>query len=156
LLVACGHHTGNVNGDGDANGGGPPPIGTKPLSQDCITKCGKLTPPGCDCFGCCTICDPVTDNCYDILINPANSMGCGPTTLGDPSKCLTCVKNTQCGNSQCGGTTCILCPGQDPSTLPASCNGTTTCPIGQVLCGSDGSCPEGAYCATGCCAAVIL
>ncbi len=134
----------------------PPPIGTMPLSDTCIKTCGKLTPPGCDCFGCCTICDPVNHDCHDILINPADSMGCGPTTLGDPAKCLACVKNTQCGSSQCGGQTCILCPGQDPSTLPTSCNGATMCPIGQQSCAADGACSEGAYCSSGCCIGVIL
>lgn len=139
----------------------PPPIGTGTVTQSCINRCGKLAPPGCDCFGCCTICDPNSPagsppNCHDIIINPQTSPECGPTTLGDPNKCLRCTKNPQCGNPQCGGQTCILCPGQDPDTLPSNCNGMTTCPAGQVVCGMDGACPEGAYCSSGCCIAVIL
>jgi hypothetical protein len=134
----------------------PPPIGTTPLAPDCVEKCARLTPPGCDCFGCCTICDPVSHACQDILINPADSMGCGPTTLGDPTKCLRCVKSTQCGSGQCGGQTCILCPGQDPTTLPPGCNGMTTCPNDQQTCTSDSGCPPDNYCSSGCCIGVIV
>lgn len=134
----------------------PPPLGKTALPQKCIDVCGKLTPPGCDCFGCCTVCDPVSNNCYDIDINPASSMGCGPDTIGDPTKCLRCTKNTQCGTSQCGGGTCILCPGQDPSDLPAGCNGTNACPDNEQTCTNDSACPEGTYCANGCCIGVIF
>jgi len=137
----------------------PPPIGTKPLSQMCIDVCGKLTPPGCDCFGCCTICDPVTNKCYDIDINPADSTTCTPDAIGDPAKCLRCTKNTQCGTTQCNGsdpTSCVLCPGQDPSDLPPSCNGTAACPSGEQTCTNDSSCPTQTYCSNGCCIGVIL
>lgn len=134
----------------------PPPIGTKPLSQQCIDVCGKLTPPGCDCFGCCTICDPASNQCSDIIINPTTSPNCGPTTINDPTKCLSCTKSTTCGTSQCGGTSCILCPGQDPSDLPASCNGSTMCPNGEPTCTSDSMCGDGTYCSSGCCIGVIL
>jgi hypothetical protein len=132
----------------------PPPIGTKPLSQMCLDVCGKLAPPGCDCFGCCTICD--TAGCYDIDINPAVSPNCTSTTLADPTKCMRCTKVTTCGNPTCGMESCILCPGQDPSTLPPSCGGTTTCPTGTTACNSDGTCPDQLYCSNGCCIGVIL
>jgi hypothetical protein len=133
----------------------PPPIGTGEVSQRCIDRCGKLTPPGCDCFGCCTICDPASNNCFDILINPLDSVGCDSTNLSDPTKCLRCTKNTACGPSQCGGETCVLCPGQDPEDLPMTCNGTK-CPDGATVCTSDSGCPEQSYCAGGCCVDVIL
>jgi hypothetical protein len=133
----------------------PPPIGTQALPASCIEKCGKLTPPGCDCFGCCTICNPDTNECKDIILNPVDSMGCTLTTLGDPTKCLACEKNAQCGNSTCGGDTCVLCPGQDPSDLPPSCGGATECPIGTIACTDDGMCGDLAYCANGCCIGVI-
>jgi hypothetical protein len=132
----------------------PPPIGTKPLSQMCIDVCGKLTPPGCDCFGCCTICN--STGCYDIDINPAVSPNCTTDTLADPTICKQCIQVTTCGNTTCGDTSCILCPGQDPSTLPASCGGMTTCPTGTTACSSDGTCGEGLYCSNGCCIGVIL
>jgi len=133
----------------------PPPIGTKPLSPMCIDVCGKLTPPGCDCFGCCTICDPATNQCSDIIINPTTSTECGPTTINDPTKCKTCTKVPSCGNSTCGDTSCILCPGQDPNDLPASCN-MTVCPTGQTTCTDSAMCGIGTYCSAGCCIGVIL
>jgi hypothetical protein len=133
----------------------PPPIGTKPLSQQCIDVCGKLTPPGCDCFGCCTVCDPASNACSDIIINPTTSPNCGPSTVNDPD-CKTCTKVPSCGNSTCGGMSCILCPGQDPSDLPASCMGSTMCPSGEATCTSDSMCGDGTYCAAGCCIGVIL
>jgi hypothetical protein len=134
----------------------PPPIGTGTLSQKCIDTCGKLAPPGCDCFGCCTICDPANPGmCYDIDINPAVSPGCTAATLSDPNTCKTCVKNTQCGNGECGGTSCILCPGQDPGSLDPGCNGAM-CPVGQQTCDvNNPSCPSGEYCSNGCCIGTI-
>src|SRR5262249_1555053 len=89
----------------------PPPIRTKPLSQLSIDVCGKLTPPGCDCFGCCKICD--TTGCYTVETNPNTSPDCTGATLSDPTKCKPCMQVTSCGNTDCGGQTCILCPGQD-------------------------------------------
>jgi hypothetical protein len=129
----------------------PPPLGKTPLSQQCIDTCGKLAPPGCDRFGCCTICIPNTtpSQCYDVVINPVVS-GCTPDALSDPNKCLRCTKNTQCGNAPCGGMTCILCPGQDPGDLPPSCNGSPMCPTGQQAC-TNGACAPGNYCSNGCC-----
>ena len=133
----------------------PPPIGTATLSQKCIDTCGKLTPPGCDCFGCCTLCDPNNPTqCYDIATNPATSPNCTTETLADPTKCVPCTKITSCGNTECGGSTCILCPGQ--TTLPPECSGGQQCPDGQMLCAADGSCPAGTYCSNGCCIGTIL
>lgn len=134
----------------------PPPLGSQPLPQQCTDTCGKLTPAGCDCFGCCTICDPTSGQCYDIAINPADSVGCGPDTLGDPSKCLRCEKIESCGRPQCGGDTCVLCPGQSPSDLPASCNGSQMCPEGSESCTQDDTCGMSAYCSNGCCVGVIF
>jgi len=135
----------------------PPPIGTGQLSQKCIDTCGKLAPPGCDCFGCCTLCDPASNMCYDVIINPVTSPDCTQSTIGDSTKCKTCTKVPSCGNSTCGGSTCILCPGQDPNDLPASCNGSTACPLGTSAC-TNGTCPTGTYCDmdSQCCVGVIL
>lgn len=134
----------------------PPPLGTTPLSPKCIMNCGQLTPPGCDCFGCCTECVPGSNppQCYDISINPSTSPGCNDTNLGDPNICKRCTKTTSCGNTECGGTSCILCPGQDPSTLPPGCN-TQQCPMGTTVCGANDACPTATYCSNGCCIGVI-
>jgi hypothetical protein len=135
----------------------PPPIGNTPLSQNCIDYCGALTPPGCDCFGCCTLCDPVTNICYDIATNPSTSPNCTVDVLSDPTKCLRCTQQTTCGDPDCGGSTCILCPGQDPNDLPAECNGMTTCPVGSQSCAMGQACPSQTYCnaAAGCCVGII-
>ncbi len=137
----------------------PPPLGTKPLSPMCIDYCGALTPPGCDCFGCCTLCDPNNPSqCYDVLTNPNVSPNCTVDTLSDPASCARCVQSGSCGDSDCGGTTCVLCPGQDPSDLPASCGGMTSCPTGLTSCASGAACPGGTYCdaSSKCCVGVIL
>lgn len=136
----------------------PPPIGTQQVSQKCIDHCSKLTPPGCDCFGCCTICDPKTDpiQCYPIIINPVEPTGCTPDTIADPTKCLRCTPSTACGTPTCGGETCILCPGQDPSDLPPTCNNMSKCPVNEQPCTSDGQCPTATYCSNGCCIGTIL
>jgi hypothetical protein len=120
----------------------PPPIGTGTISQTCKDYCGSLTPPGCDCLGCCTICDPAFPNdpskCYDIITNPNVSPNCNETNLADPTACKRCEKLTDCGNTQCSQSDpppppgdpahCALCPGQDPNTLPDDCT-----PVGHVL-----------------------
>jgi hypothetical protein len=142
------------------------PFGNVPVPTKCTMNCGPLTPPGCDCFGCCTVCQVSNDptSCRDIILNPAVSPNCdssnitsngpdGTDNTGD-EPCLRCVKNPNCGSPECGGTSCILCPGQDPSTLDPSCSGQA-CPDGVTQCGTDGSCPMGTYCQTGCCIGII-
>lgn len=131
------------------------PMGSAVVPAKCTMTCGPLTPPGCDCFGCCTLCDPAIPGCADIALNPVTSPGCTTSTLGDPAICKRCTKVPSCGNTQCGGNTCILCPGQDPSTLPAGCNGDAQCAPGQAECGSDATCGAGLYCSAGCCIEVI-
>ncbi len=133
----------------------PPPIGTTPLSQKCIDTCGDLAPPGCDCFGCCTICNDAT--CVDVIINPQTSPNCTPGNLTDPASCMTCTKVQSCGNSTCGGDTCILCPGQTEDDLPPGCNGDTACPAGTQSCANGETCPSQTYChdASKCCVGII-
>jgi hypothetical protein len=131
------------------------PLGSAGVPAKCTMTCGPLTPPGCDCFGCCTLCDPAIPGCADIAVNPVTSPGCTTDKLGDPAICKRCTKVPSCGNTQCGGSTCILCPGQDPSTLPAGCNGDAQCAPGQQECGTDATCGTGFYCAAGCCVEAI-
>jgi hypothetical protein len=132
------------------------PLGSAAVPSKCKSTCGPITPPGCDCFGCCTICDPANPlTCFDIALNPATSPGCTTSTLSDPAICKRCTKVADCGNSACGGQTCVLCPGQDPSTLPSTCGGSQTCPAGHMTCAAGGSCPSDQYCSTGCCIDVI-
>jgi len=120
-----------------------------PQSQQCTDVCGALTPPGCDCFGCCTVCDPVTNNCYDIITNPATAPNCDGSNIADPVACPRCTQNTACG-TPCDPANCILCPGQSPDDLPASCT-DQVCPAGAQVCGTEVGCPTGQFCTNGCC-----
>ncbi len=119
-----------------------------PQNQSCIEKCVPLAPPGCDCFGCCTVCDPATNQCRDILTNPSVAPNCGDANVLDPAACPACVKAADC-QKPCGAEGCILCAGQDPSDLPASCGGTNACPDSQSC--VTASCGTGTYCSNGCC-----
>jgi len=118
-------------------------------SATCIANCGPLTPPGCDCFGCCTICDPVTDVCGDILTNPTTAPECDQDSIGDPTKCPVCTKVEAC-SAPCDAADCILCPGQDPADLPAGCE-MQACPAGTEVCDAETPCPSTDYCSNGCC-----
>lgn len=117
-------------------------------SASCLTNCKPLAPAGCDCFGCCTVCDPSTNQCRDILANGLYP-NCNDATITDTNACPSCVKVAECSNP-CDPANCILCPGQDTSDLPASCGGTNTCAAGQQSCIS-ASCPVDTYCSNGCC-----
>jgi hypothetical protein len=130
------------------------PLGSAVVPPQCAMVCGPLTPPGCDCFGCCKICDPTSNNCYDIAISPAVSPNCTPDKLADPTVCHTCIPTTACGGLGCGDTTCVLCPGQDSSDLDPSCTGAT-CPSGITACPTGTECAAEQYCSNGCCVGVI-
>ncbi|MCA9677925.1 MAG: hypothetical protein H6709_16565 [Kofleriaceae bacterium] len=117
------------------------------VTQGCIDFCEPLAPPGCDCFGCCTICQDGV--CDDIYTSPALAPDCDADTLGDPALCPRCHKVDTCG-SPCGGDTCVLCPGQAPQDLPPTCSGAT-CPDGGTPCASTDQCAAGRFCAAGCC-----
>jgi hypothetical protein len=119
-------------------------------TAQCITDCAPLTPPGCDCFGCCTLCDDA--GCVDVLTNPAVAPNCDADSIHDPAACPPCFKNTECG-TPCDPEMCILCPGQDPSDLPPTCKGAM-CPGGAQEC-STMPCPSGFFCSNGCCITVI-
>jgi hypothetical protein len=119
-------------------------------NSECVEDCGPLTPPGCDCFGCCTVCDEL--GCETIIINPAVAPDCDEDVIHDPELCPRCELNDVCG-TPCDDdpTDCILCPGQDPSELPDTCD-NPECPDGQQSCADDpNSCPAGQYCANNCC-----
>jgi len=141
------------------------PWGTVDVPAKCTMQCGPLAPPGCDCFGCCTVCNE--NGCADIILNPAVSPDCDQASITDPTKCKVCVKTQNCGAEECAydGVSCTPCPGQctdanDPSTcnppLPSSCGGQTACPSGYTECQADGTCPAGTYCSSGCCVGMIL
>jgi hypothetical protein len=128
------------------------------LSQECIDFCQKLTPNGCDCFGCCTV--GAGDDAVDVMIGT----DCSVANLDDEEACPRCVKTTDC-NNDCGE--CELCPGKTVDDLPDSCTpppppdggtydgGTppppNTCNNGEQVCSPDIPCPGELYCSFGCC-----
>jgi hypothetical protein len=133
------------------------PIGDTPVdcafSQACVDECLPLVPAGCDCFGCCTICNDV--DCFDVLANTAVTPDCSAETIGTAA-CPTCQKFEGCTAAPCDAsdTDCILCPGQDPADLPAGCGGANACPGDQTACTPGGSeCTDAQYCQGGCCVA---
>jgi len=124
-------------------------LGTCPPPADCVANCTPITIAGCDCYGCCRMCNAT--GCFDIAISPAVSPECDYDTIADPSKCRTCTRRDDCA-TPCGG--CELCAGQSLADLPASCNGTPTCEPGRARCDVPGDCPAGTWCSNYCCVAV--
>jgi len=127
-------------------------------SQACIDYCLRLTPNGCDCFGCCTVQD-AGGGTVDVLIGGS----CSVSKIDDETACPRCTKTTDC-NNDCGE--CELCPGKTVDDLPDSCQpppppdgGTppppNTCDGGEVVCSADVPCPSGYFCSLGCCIAVV-
>jgi hypothetical protein len=124
----------------------PPTLSCTP-SAECAESCRPLTTPGCDCFGCCTICQG--SECHTIITNPAIAPDCTLDRFDDPTVCPTCTLIEEC-STPCGG--CVLCPGQDPSDLPPDCT-ETECPSGRTVCTTTDDCAADEYCSVGCCVA---
>ncbi len=148
------------------------PFGNVDVPTKCTMNCGPLAPPGCDCFGCCTVCDAM--GCDDIILNPAVSPDCDQTNITSPGAdgvegtaddpCKRCVKTANCGSTECAydGVSCTPCPGQCDANgtcnppLPAACGGTSMCPDGYTACDANGACAAGTYCSSGCCVGILL
>jgi hypothetical protein len=132
------------------------------LSRACVDFCAKLTPNGCDCFGCCTVQLP-NGQTTDILTGSS----CSLEQLGDENACPQCEKTEVCGNP-CGR--CELCPGKALAELPEDCGADTgaggantggagagggptySCDGGEQVCGPGlEGCGIGKYCSLGCC-----
>jgi hypothetical protein len=128
------------------------------VSQMCVEFCAPAAPVGCDCFGCCTICQD--GNCKDILTIPESTddWDCDNLdNLDDPVACPQCFKVTECQSScDTGDDDCILCPGQDPDELPAACDMQNQCPDGRNVCSATVACPFLEYCANGCCIDIVI
>jgi hypothetical protein len=77
-------------------------------STGCLQHCGRITPNGCDCFGCCAVPGAAT------AVRLTET--CTSKDFGDPVKCPPCTQTTTCINT-CEK--CELCIGKD--TLPADC-----------------------------------
>ena len=108
--------------------------------DECVNKCAKLAPNGCDCFGCCNIQLPGGGS-RDVRL----SATCSIADIDDPAKCPPCTMVADCQNP-CDR--CELCIGK--TSIPADCTGGQTCSVGQA-CNDTTPCPTGTYCLTGCC-----
>lgn len=125
-----------------------------PQTQKCIDNCQKLTPNGCDCFGCCA----VTTTSGTKMVRLSST--CSLADINDPTKCAPCTQTPSCLNP-CD--TCELCIGK--TTLPPECaqnappdagsTGGQTCSGGLQVCNDATPCPSGTYCVTGCCITVV-
>lgn len=120
------------------------------VTQECINNCSAITPPGCDCFGCCTVCDDV--GCVDIYTHPLVAPECTQETIHDPTKCPTCTPHPDCGAS-CDDP-CVLCPGQTEDDLPPECM-DNECPNGLSSCNTNADCQQDEFCSNYCCIRVI-
>ncbi len=119
------------------------------LTQDCIDNCQQFVVPGCDCFGCCTVC--AGGQCLDIFIGtPVNFPDCTLENFADPQYCAPCTLNAGCGNP-CDPQNCELCPGMTVDDLPPECNQTSSCGEGVQECTVSTECPAAYYCGVGCC-----
>jgi hypothetical protein len=139
-------------------------------SDTCIKTCQRLTPNGCDCFGCCAV--TANGKSFTVMLVSTCKMG----SLDDPKACPPCTQQTSCVNT-CGK--CEVCVGKpapdegcvltpptgDGGVPPAGDAGAPPagdamppppaegpCPTGVTYCGPGGtSCSGGAVCLTGCC-----
>jgi hypothetical protein len=130
-------------------------------SAACINNCQRITPNGCDCFGCCAV--GVDNQTVTVLLVPT----CKASSFGDPNACPRCTQQTSCVNPCDKCEVCVGKPAPDPScAVPppgttvqpppdAGAGGTpppAPCPPGAVYCGSNpNACSGGTYCLTGCC-----
>jgi hypothetical protein len=135
-----------------------------PATQSAVCKqfCAKLTPNGCDCFGCCAV------NLPDGSVkNVTLSSTCSLADINDPTKCKACTPNAGC-NNPCDR--CELCIGK--TQVPADCGGaaadsgtpsdggsssgggSNTCTDG-IPCNEATPCKDGLYCLTGCCVQTV-
>jgi hypothetical protein len=115
---------------------------------NCHDFCGPLVPNGCDCFGCCEV--PGVSGGY-VWFGSLADNGTDTCTLADaadPTKCHPCEPVPGCLNT-CE--TCELCIAK--SDVPPACAEAAQCEPGRTPCGlpSQGCCPSGSYCVTGCC-----
>jgi hypothetical protein len=108
-------------------------------SKDCVSFCLPYVPPGCDCFGCCTV---HTDNGdVDIFLNSGDEC-----SLDNLDGCETCTKSDDCVN-ECEPELCEPCFGEEE--LPEGCD-EPACEFGDA-CEATADCPTNYYCVFDCC-----
>ena len=113
-------------------------------SEDCIMFCEQFVPPGCDCFGCCTVCDDA-GMCTDIFLNS------GPDcALDNLDACESCTSQIDDCGTPCVPEECQICFGE---TEPPEGCGDNMCPMDLQPCDADHpeDCPTDFFCYLGCC-----
>jgi hypothetical protein len=108
--------------------------------EDCIMFCEQYVPPGCDCFGCCTVNGP--DGPVDIFLNS------GPDcSLDNLDGCEMCTSQIdKCGNP-CEPDMCEVCFGELED--PEGCDDNTC--MSEVSCETNEDCPTDYFCYLDCC-----
>ena len=118
----------------------------QPPNQEagCIEFCEPFVPPGCDCFGCCTVQLP-DGSSVDIFLN--SSPDC---SLDNLDACETCTSQIDDCGVPCIPEKCQVCFGE--TEPPDGCGGEQTCPSGDP-CDADqpDSCAADYFCYLGCC-----
>jgi len=111
--------------------------------QGCIEYCEPFVPPGCDCFGCCTVQTP--EGPIDIFLN--SDPDC---SLDNLDACTTCTSQIDDCGVPCVPEDCQVCFGE--TEPPEGCGGEQMCPSGDT-CDSDmpDTCPPDYFCYLGCC-----
>jgi hypothetical protein len=98
-------------------------------SDKCIKFCQRITPNGCDCFGCCKV--PWNGSTVTIML----AANCSAASYGDPSKCPACTQNDSCTNP-CGK--CEICLGK-PQPDPGCVLPPPGTPVGNPDSGAGGA-----------------
>lgn len=111
--------------------------------QDCIDFCSPFVPPGCDCFGCCTVQTP--DGPVDIFLN--SDPDC---SLDNLDACQSCTSQIDDCGTPCVPEECQICFGE--TEPPEGCGGVS-CPSGGDPCDPDqpSDCPADYFCYLNCC-----
>jgi len=127
--IGCEYTGGNNCGNGSPN-----------QSEDCIMFCEQYVPPGCDCFGCCTVEGP--DGPVDIFLN--SGPDCSFDNLDACESCTSQIE--ECGNP-CVPEECEICFGE---TEPPEGCGENTC-TSDLPCTQTSDCPTDYFCYLDCC-----
>jgi hypothetical protein len=109
-------------------------------TEDCIMFCEQFVPPGCDCFGCCTVQGP--DGPVDIFLN--GDPECNVDNLDACTMCTSQIE--ECGNP-CIPEDCEICFGE--TEPPEGCDGNEC--LSELPCTDNPDCPTDFFCYLGCC-----
>jgi hypothetical protein len=110
------------------------------ISDECIMFCEQYTPPGCDCFGCCTVDTP--DGPVDIFLNS------GPDcSLDNLDACQTCTSQIDMCGEPCVPDTCLVCFGEEEPPEGCDDNECTS----DMPCENTEDCPTDYFCYLDCC-----